>query len=61
MQKLVDHRTKGPDGIDNLFPKHLAGTLGETFQLWFTIFIDKGIFPNILKTSEITPICKDGD
>lgn len=61
INKLDLNKHGGPDGIPNIFWKNICETISKPLSSIFNNSLNKGIFPDELKTSYITPIFKKGD
>ena len=61
MRKLDLNKSTGPDQIGNLILKACHETLSKSLTFIFRRCINKGIFPSIWKTSQVTPIFKEGN
>ena len=58
--ELDINKATGPDNLGNLVYTNLAKTVSKSILLIFQTFLDKGIFPETWKLSEVVPIFKDG-
>ena len=61
MLELDINKATGPDNLGNLVYKNLAKTISKSVLIIFQIFLNKGIFPETWKLSEVVPIFKDGN
>ena len=61
MLELDIKKATGPDNLRNLVYTNLAKTVSKSVLLIFQTFLNKGIFPETWKLSEVVPIFKDGN
>ena len=54
-------KATGPDNLGNLVYTNLAKTVSKPVLLIFQTFLNRGIFPETGKLSEVVPIFKDGN
>ena len=59
MLELDINKATGPDNLGNLVYTNLAKTVSKLVLLIFQTFLDKGIFAETWKLSEVVPIFKD--
>ena len=60
MLELDINKASGPDTFGNLVNTNLAKTVSKSVLLIFQTFLNKGVFPETWKLSEVVPIFKDG-
>ena len=61
MLELDINKAIGPDNLRNLVYTNLAKTVSKSVLLFFQTLLNKGIFPETWKLSEVVPIFKDGN
>ena len=61
MLELDIKKATGPDNLGNLVYTNLRKTVSKSVFLIFQTFLNKGIFPETWKLSEVVPIFKDGN
>lgn len=59
--KLSNSNASGADGISNNFLKGCVFTVCKPLHILFNLSLRRGVFPELWKTSFITPIFKSGD
>ena len=61
MLELDINKATGPDNLGNLVYTNLAKTVSKSVLLIFQTFLNKCIFSETWKLSEVVPIFKDGN
>ena len=59
LKNLLTDKASGFDGIGNIILKNRSETLSKLLYLLFRTFINKRLFPNYWKTSQVAPIFKE--
>ena len=59
--ELDINKATGPDNLGNLVYTTLAKTISKSVLIIIQTFLNKGIFPETWKLSEVVPIFKDGN
>ena len=58
---LKSGKSSGPDNINNRIPKELAIPLSKSLCSLFNVSLAKGIFPEVWKHANVTPLYKNDD
>ena len=61
MLELDINKATGPDNLGNLVYTNLVKTVSKSVLLIFQTFLNRGIFPETWKLSEVVPMFKDGN
>ena len=59
-QNLDLNKSTGPDNLGKIIIRNCAKTLCKSLLLLFQTILNKGIFPELWKLSQITPVYKEG-
>ena len=59
-QNLDMNKSTGPDNLGNIILRNCAKTLSKSLLLLFQTILNKEIFPELWKLSQITPVYKEG-
>ena len=61
LESLQLGKSSRPDGINNRIFKELTFSLSRPLSYWFSYSMSKGIFPDIWKEANVSPLLKKDD